>query len=201
MGSSPLASSIRARDSDRGTSGSPDTVRRSPRSVASRQAFRSIGLATSVRNTKVLDRGDTDNRVRSSAIPSGGGHGSPRAHFHPRGLRESASRRGEVPKRPNGADCKSAGSRLRRFESSPLHQRRTRAESAASSHRARFKRSNSTGVSRAGIAQLARARAFQARGRGFESRFPLQLFPFRDFQRSSSLRRSAPKASHRRRPT
>ena len=27
----------------------------------------------------------------------------------------------------------------------------------------------------AGIAQLARARAFQARGRGFESRFPLQL--------------------------
>jgi hypothetical protein len=26
---------------------------------------------------------------------------------------------------------------------------------------------------RAGIAQLARARAFQARGRGFESRFPL----------------------------
>ena len=27
---------------------------------------------------------------------------------------------------------------------------------------------------RAGIAQLARARAFQARGRGFESRFPLQ---------------------------
>ena len=28
----------------------------------------------------------------------------------------------------------------------------------------------------AGIAQLARARAFQARGRGFESRFPLQYF-------------------------
>ncbi len=55
---------------------------------------------------------------------------------------------GEVPKRSNGADCKSAGSCLRRFKSSPLHQ--------------------------AGIAQLARARAFQARGRGFESRFPLQ---------------------------
>jgi hypothetical protein len=28
---------------------------------------------------------------------------------------------------------------------------------------------------RAGIAQLARAEAFQASGRGFESRFPLQL--------------------------
>src|SRR4030095_9514651 len=37
----------------------------------------------------------------------------------------SASRqqdgRGEVPERPKGADCKSAGERLRRFESSPLH--------------------------------------------------------------------------------
>ena len=30
-------------------------------------------------------------------------------------------------------------------------------------------------IDRAGIAQLARARAFQARGRGFESRFPLQI--------------------------
>ncbi len=28
---------------------------------------------------------------------------------------------GEVPKRSNGADCKSAGSCLRRFKSSPLH--------------------------------------------------------------------------------
>ena len=34
----------------------------------------------------------------------------------------------------------------------------------------------------AGIAQLARARAFQARGRGFESRFPLQAFPYSDSQ-------------------
>src|SRR5512136_1311456 len=33
------------------------------------------------------------------------------------------------------------------------------------------------GNDQAGIAQLARARAFQARGRGFESRFPLQAFP------------------------
>ena len=31
------------------------------------------------------------------------------------------------------------------------------------------------GSTRAGIAQLARARAFQARGRGFESRFPLHV--------------------------
>ncbi len=58
---------------------------------------------------------------------------------------------GEVPERPKGADCKSAGVSLRRFESSPLHR--------------------SDG--RAGIAQMARASAFQAEGRGFESRFPL----------------------------
>ena len=32
--------------------------------------------------------------------------------------------RGEVPKRPKGADCKSAGVSLRRFESSPLHRNR-----------------------------------------------------------------------------
>ena len=31
---------------------------------------------------------------------------------------------GGVPKRPTGADCKSAGLRLRRFESFPLHHLR-----------------------------------------------------------------------------
>ena len=34
---------------------------------------------------------------------------------------ERESRCGGVPERPKGADCKSAGSRLRRFESFPLH--------------------------------------------------------------------------------
>jgi hypothetical protein len=34
-----------------------------------------------------------------------------------------ASRRGGVPERLKGADCKSAGVRLRWFESNPLHQR------------------------------------------------------------------------------
>src|SRR5262245_50044674 len=65
---------------------------------------------------------------------------------------------GEVPEWLKGADCKSAASWLRRFESSPLHQ-------------ASF--AGSTGDHRAGVAQLARASAFQAEGRGFESRFPL----------------------------
>ena len=46
------------------------------------------------------------------------------------------------------ADCKSAGVSLRRFESCPPHNY-------------------------AGVAQLARASAFQAEGRGFESRLPL----------------------------
>ena len=84
----------------------------------------------------------------------GGAMGFPAIHRP--GIRTAGSLKrltkwnGEVPKRPTGADCKSAGLCLRRFESSPLHQ------------------------PCAGIAQLARARAFQARGRGFESRFPLQ---------------------------
>ncbi len=34
-----------------------------------------------------------------------------------------------------------------------------------------------TMVINAGVAQLARASAFQAEGRGFESRFPLLLLP------------------------
>src|SRR5262249_7091191 len=65
--------------------------------------------------------------------------------------------RGEVPERPKGADCKSAGKRLRRFESSPLHSTECEIE-----HRMRR-----------GSSSVGRARAFQARGRGFDSRLPL----------------------------
>ena len=65
---------------------------------------------------------------------------------------------GEVPEWPKGADCKSAGVSLRRFESSPLHMK-------CGDH--------NVATFNAGIAQLARASAFQAEGRGFESRFPL----------------------------
>ena len=74
----------------------------------------------------------------------------------------SASRqqhgRGEVPERPKGADCKSAGERLRRFESSPLHSERVTNDETM----------------RRGSSSVGRARAFQARGRGFDSRLPLQ---------------------------
>ena len=73
----------------------------------------------------------------------------------------SASRqqhgRGEVPERPKGADCKSAGERLRRFESSPLHSERV---------------TNDENMRR-GSSSVGRARAFQARGRGSDSRLPL----------------------------
>ena len=60
-------------------------------------------------------------------------------------------RRGEVPEWPKGADCKSAGYA---FEGSNP--------------------SLST-ILVCGNSSVGRARAFQARGRGFESRFPLQF--------------------------
>ena len=43
--------------------------------------------------------------------------------------------RGGVPKRPTGADCKSAGLRLRRFESYPLHHLSDLARGPARPHR------------------------------------------------------------------
>ncbi len=78
---------------------------------------------------------------------------------------------GEVPEWPKGADCKSAGVSLRRFESSPLHM------TQGDQHVASFD---------AGIAQLVRASAFQAEGRGFESRFPLSTNDIRDAQVAQS---------------
>ena len=62
-----------------------------------------------------------------------------------------------MPEWLKGADCKSAGVSLRWFESNSLHH---------------FCFGRVVEV-RAGVAQLARALAFQAKGRGFESRFPL----------------------------
>ena len=104
---------------------------------------------------------------------------------------EHRLRFGEVPKWLNGADCKSAGLGLRRFEPSPLHHggseraaasplRVVRKNAEFSSTRRMVWREMIVAVGTAktwtcaGIAQLARAQAFQAWGRGFESRFPLQ---------------------------
>ena len=58
---------------------------------------------------------------------------------------------GEIPEWPKGTDCKSVGSAFG-GSNPPLP----------------------TIKNNAGIAQLARASAFQAEGRGFESLFPLQ---------------------------
>ena len=63
-------------------------------------------------------------------------------------------RYGQVPEWPNGADCKSAGLRLRWFESILAHLHIT-----------------------CGSSSVDRALAFQAEGRGFESRLPLFFSP------------------------
>ena len=65
---------------------------------------------------------------------------------------------GGVPKRSNGTDCKSVGARLRRFESSPHHSPGA-------------ERKDRPGL--CGSSSVGRASAFQAEGRGFESRLPL----------------------------
>ena len=93
---------------------------------------------------------------------------------------------GEVPEWPKGADCKSAGVSLRRFESSPLH------------HPLRARSERRVQRTYAGIAQLVRASAFQAEGRGFESRFPLRGAGIRT--RSAAERAASPRASSARAP-
>ena len=134
--------------------------------------------------------------------------------FIRRRLAESVGGSGEVPKRPNGADCKSAGTYLRRFESSPLHQPRLASDApgggsgpgVGGSRVARAREGSRKTVRRidspthpvrapAGIAQLARAQAFQAWGRGFESRFPLQLHATRTQQDTKIQGITGPRSS------
>jgi hypothetical protein len=68
---------------------------------------------------------------------------------------------GEIPEWSKGTDCKSVAVRLRRFESSSPHQTDQQVWGGTSSM--------------GGNSSVGRASAFQAEGRGFESRFPLQL--------------------------
>ena len=71
---------------------------------------------------------------------------------------------GEIPKRPTGADCKSAVLRLRRFEScSPHNNGAITGRPSTIEGRPALSGSSSVG----------RASAFQAECRGFESRLPL----------------------------
>ncbi len=68
---------------------------------------------------------------------------------------------GGVPKRSNGADCKSVGLAFGGSNPPPTTEV------------ARVLKRGLERKSEAGVAQLARASAFQAEGRGFESRLPL----------------------------
>ena len=70
---------------------------------------------------------------------------------------------GQLPEWPNGADCNSAGFRLRWFESITAHTNETKERIGW------FIRS-------CGSSSVDRALAFQAEGRGFEPRLPLFFF-------------------------
>ncbi len=82
---------------------------------------------------------------------------------------------GEVAERSKAADCKSAGASLRRFESCPPHGNIMEGLTRLHSFNIRQIVSGYSAFG-AGVAQLARASAFQAEGRGFESRLPLIAF-------------------------
>ena len=69
---------------------------------------------------------------------------------------------GQVAKRSNATDCKSVGSGLRRFDSSPAHN-----DSGPQLHGPPWR-------SVCGSNSVGRVTAFQAVGRGFESRLPLK---------------------------
>jgi hypothetical protein len=81
---------------------------------------------------------------------------------------------GEVAEWSKAADCKSAGASLRRFESCPPQ----RIDTGMNFNMSILMNELLAGCNaiQAGVAQLARASAFQAEGRGFESRLPLMVF-------------------------
>ena len=84
-----------------------------------------------------------------------------------------------MPERLKGADCKSAGFGLRRFESFSLHQSIEGGSKAmwdvSGLELTVFAKNAVILETLAGVAQLARVSAFQAEGCGFETRLPLQL--------------------------
>ncbi len=82
---------------------------------------------------------------------------------------------GEVAEWSKAADCKSAGASLRRFESCPP-QTRGSGIIGILLFVINCRLVNGYNALKAGVAQLARASAFQAEGRGFESRLPLIVF-------------------------
>ena len=81
---------------------------------------------------------------------------------------------GEVAEWSKAADCKSAGVSLRRFESCPPHSFKFGFSGFLQSFNLIIRLVEFFNALIAGVAQLARASAFQAEGRGFESRLPLK---------------------------
>ena len=88
----------------------------------------------------------------------------------------NSSEIGEVPERPKGADCKSAGVRLRRFESPPTGGAERLGQKLSQGSVGGFSPARPAGEG--GNSSVGRASAFQAEGRGFESRFPLKPVGF-----------------------
>ena len=83
---------------------------------------------------------------------------------------------GELAEWTMAPDCKSGGATLRRFESSTPQNNfgfRIGDFGGKSSLLKSAIRNLQSAIETAGVAQLARASAFQAEGRGFESRLPL----------------------------
>ena len=85
---------------------------------------------------------------------------------------------GKLPEWPNGADCKSAGVRLRWFESITSHEKKSRLElqdpDDARQSGIGAGEADSDTVCFCGSSSVDRASAFQAEGREFEPRLPLQ---------------------------
>ena len=98
---------------------------------------------------------------------------------------------GKIPEWPNGADCKSAGVRLRWFESISSHTTQTASDKSGGHAGGRGcensgsecgpdkERSVPKPVCFCGSSSVDRALAFQAKGREFEPRLPLEKVPQR----------------------
>ena len=97
---------------------------------------------------------------------------------------------GEVPKWPKGMGCKPIGASLRRFKSSPPHHILNFGLRSADCGIKDFFKSEipnpKSAIESAGVAQLVRASAFQAEGRGFEARLPLEKGPCSSVGRASA---------------
>ena len=110
--------------------------------------------------------------------------------MHDVAMDQKKQEKGRIPEWPNGADCKSAGLYLRWFESIFSHQKPETNGSGFYFEKRSFRASREqwklTYIAEAqpkkpefqrncGSSSVGRASAFQAEGRGFEPRLPLQL--------------------------